>query len=113
MYEPVGQLSPHYMNQAHNDLLQLAIEGGVPALAVLFAGLGWFCSASWRLWHSTDRGAQRATVYLGCSIGLWFAASLVDYPLRTPFAAMIVALLTAELSFLSTRAPLKSDGSGQ
>lgn len=101
MYEPAEVLTQRYMNQAHNDPLQLAIEGGLPALAILVAAIVWLGGFVLRLARQGREG-RLAAVFFGGSIGLWFAASVVDYPLRTPLAAMLVATLTAQFCFLST-----------
>lgn len=103
IYEPSEALSTRYMNQAHNDLLQLVLEGGLPALAILLVALGWLILSCWRLWRSSPREGRMAALFFGGSIALWLAASLVDYPLRTPLVATLVAILTAQLAFLSTR----------
>lgn len=102
-YEPMEHLTPQYMNQAHNDPVQLLIEGGLPAAAIMAAGLLWLGRSGWRVWHSEKgRGPTMAVFYCG-SILLWLVASVVDYPLRTPLAAMLIAALTAQLGILSTR----------
>jgi O-antigen ligase len=104
MFEPGSLLAPRYMNQAHNDFLQVAIEGGLPALAVFVVGLIWYWRCCWRLWRSGEPRGQTHAVFFVGSLLLWLAASTVDYPLRTPLAMMLVAALTAQLSFLSTTA---------
>jgi O-antigen ligase len=102
LYEPPGMLTARYMNQAHNDLLQIIIEGGLPALAILLAGLTWLVGAIWQVFRSPRADDRKLAVFCGGSIALWLAAGLVDYPLRTPLAAMLVAILTAHLGALST-----------
>lgn len=104
IYEPADLLNSRYLNQAHNDLLQLVIEGGIPALLVLLAALAWFAGCLWQAWRSRGQEERLAALFFGGSIALWLAASLPDYPLRTPLAAALVAALTAQLSMLSTRA---------
>jgi O-antigen ligase len=101
MYEPAEMLTRRYMNQAHNDPLQLVIEGGLPAVAILLAALAWLALAVWQVGRQGREGQLAAAFYSG-SIALWLAASVVDYPLRTPLAAMLVAALTAQLCFRST-----------
>jgi O-antigen ligase len=101
-FEPAGMLTSRYMNQAHNDLIQLAIEGGFPAMAILLMALLWLAYSCWKLWHSSQREMQITAVFYGGSVLLWLAASVVDYPLRTPLAAMLVATLTTQLAMLST-----------
>lgn len=103
-YEPAQLLTSRYMNQAHNEPMQLLIEGGLPALAIVLAALAWLVVACWRLFVGQGRDGKLAAAYFGGSIVLWLAAGLVDYPLRTPLAAALVAALTAQLSFLSKAA---------
>jgi O-antigen ligase len=102
MYEPANLLSSRYMNQAHNDFLQVAIEGGVLAVAVFVLGLVWYLRRCWRLWRSGRPDGQAHAGFFAGSLLLWLAASAVDYPLRTPLAAMLVVALTAHLSYLSS-----------
>ena len=82
IYEPTALLIPHYINQAHNDWAQLVIEGGLPATILLLLLIGWILSAVWALIIRRDTlilGMFWMTVVIVIS-----AASLVDYPLRTP-----------------------------
>lgn len=101
-YEPAGMLTSRYMNQVHNDLLQIAIEGGLPALSVLVVALFWLVRTIWRVGRLRP-GGKNLAVFLSGSMVVWLAASLVDYPLRTGLAAALVATLTAWLSMLSTQ----------
>lgn len=103
MYEPVEHLTPQYMNLAHNDPVQLVIEGGVLGAAIMIVGLLWLGRAGWRVWRSQGTTGPAATVFYCGSIALWLTASLVDYPLRTPLGATMFAALTAQLAILSTR----------
>lgn len=115
MYEPAEHLTPQYMNLAHNDPVQLVIEGGVLGAAIMIAGLLWLGRAGWRVWRSQGTTGPAATVFYCGSIALWLTASLVDYPLRTPLGATMFAALTAQLAILSTRGHSKTaavDGRG-
>ena len=82
IFEPTSLLIPPYINQAHNDWAQLVIEGGLPAIVFLLFTLGWILSILRRIIVS------RGTLALGVfwiTVGLVLAAaSVVDYPLRTP-----------------------------
>jgi O-antigen ligase len=95
-FEPQSNLGPSYFNHAHNDFVEIVLEGGIATLAILATFLGWF---SWRAWticrSKTSRMDSellmaRAAVF-GCVI--LGASSFVDYPLRTPLLAAIFALL--------------------
>lgn len=100
-YEPASLLSRRYMNQAHNDLFQLVIEGGIPALLILAAALAWLVRAGVRAFRRHHGQARVMTVFLLGSLGIWLGASLFDYPLRTPLGAVLFGCLTALLSLHS------------
>lgn len=99
-YEPDSALRPSYFNHAHNDLLELALTGGVLALLVLAAFLIWYARAAikaFRPWRTPNRDALVRRAGAIC-IGLLLAASLVDYPLRT---GMLSVLLMVAASWLA------------
>lgn len=94
--EPVNLLSLQYLNHAHNDYLELLIDGGFPALLLL---VGWGVI----VWRAAKRGWQHEqsapTDRIGILVSLMMlaifaAASLVDYPLRTPALAAMATLAT-------------------
>ena len=92
-YEPTASLTTSYLNQAHNDIAQIAIEAGLPAILLVLLFLGWLTARSWRLWSrrilsSTDLlGRAGSTIVL-----LVLVSSFVDYPLRTPSMEAVLAL---------------------
>lgn len=98
-FESTEDLSPQYMNHAHNDLAEIVVEGGLPALLFLAAFLIWL-GLSWRsAWsRKADRlpGSDEARL---CAIlvVLPLTASLTDYPLRTPLMACAIAIAGAIL----------------
>jgi hypothetical protein len=103
-FEPHALLSTIYMNQAHNEPLQLAIEGGVPALALLAGFAGWWGRAVWRATRrdpaaTPDRGGRRRAMALAAATVtlILMISSLVDYPLRTPLLGALFAVACVEL----------------
>lgn len=112
VYETAGVLSPRYMNQAHNDFLQLAIEGGIPAIAIAVIAVVWYFWRCLRLWTSGNSNGKSHAIFFAGSLVLFLGASIVDYPLRTPLAAMLLAALTAQLCFLSTPGRSRRDAPG-
>lgn len=90
-FEPDAALSPLYFNRAHNDLIELALTGGMPALLVLGAFLIWWGRRSIAAFYSYREDSQSALFARtgAMIIFLLFAASLVDYPLRTPLMSVI------------------------
>lgn len=93
LHEPFALLKLTFFNQAHNDYLGIALDGGVPGLAVLAAGLLWWLIATIGVWR---RPASEA-VFLGrlgsATILLVLIASVTDYPARTPtvMALLVIA----------------------
>ncbi|CAM3177666.1 hypothetical protein SPAN111604_08610 [Sphingomonas antarctica] len=98
-YESFDQLRLTYLNAAHNDLFQLAIEGGLPGLALLIGYIVAIVRGTINAWRTGGSDLSRAA-----SIGIWLllAASLFDYPLRTPLLSSLLAVLTV---WLLTTAP--------
>ncbi len=100
--EPDALLSPSILNQAHNDLLQIVLEGGLLGLLLLSGALVWLTRAFVRLWVA--RGSHPVLIYgrAACvSLVLIVAASAVDYPLRTPTMMAVTAALVFQFLALS------------
>jgi O-antigen ligase len=98
-FEPNALLSTIYLNQAHNEPLQLVIEGGAPALILLLVfGWWWVRTATRIVRHRSSapqRGLPRAAVVI---TALLMLSSLVDYPLRTPLLAALFAFGCVEMA---------------
>jgi len=82
LYEDHDRLDPTtYVNHAHNDYVELALETGVPGLILLSLFLGWWARAAWQAWRPADRDPYaRAASVASAAI---LVHSLVDFPLRT------------------------------
>jgi exopolysaccharide production protein ExoQ len=87
--ERLEVLDPYVPNRVHNDYLELALEGGLPALAIL-AVIGVILAfAVWRSWR--ERPQERHLTVLGIVILLVTALhSFVDYPLRSMALACLI-----------------------
>jgi hypothetical protein len=91
----------HFVDFAHNDYLQLAVEGGLPFL--LLAGLALTLAASSvrRLLRRLrdDPASPWAVLQASCALGLLAVLlhSLVDFNLRIPANAMVAAFLAGVL----------------
>jgi O-antigen ligase len=87
------EVGPTYLNEAHNDYLQLLLEGGWAAVLLCAVVVAAVTMASVRVWRrgsgSQGRFAKAATVGL-LVIGVH---SVVDYPLRTPAIAVLATFL--------------------
>jgi len=96
IYEPPKLLMPSYVNQAHNDWTQLIIEGG--AMAGLLA-VGLFAWVAKQIAAIAAHRALRANAIFWMSIfAVVGAASLIDYPLRTPLFQLVSVWLLVALS---------------
>lgn len=93
--ETPDTLTSGFTNQAHNDWLEVLLEYGVLALLPA-AALGLLIRQALR-----HVGGQRAL--LGLAVIVLLAASVVDYPLRTPALQTLMALLLASLLLRSGR----------
>ena len=93
-FEPFEMLSSSYMNQAHSDLLQLVIEAGAFGLALLLVYLVWWGRRTIALWRAApDRAAPPLLGRLGSvATGMILLSSLAEYPLRTPFFAVLFVI---------------------
>jgi O-antigen ligase len=113
-YEPDALLDPTYINHAHNDLLELVMTGGLPALAVLFALIYWLYGRSRDLPRRRTGSTRERYALLGFAmIVLALLASLVDYPLRTPLHAMLFAFACGWLAQGRAASDEKPDRSDQ
>jgi hypothetical protein len=97
-FEPDALLSTIYMNQAHNEPMQLAIEGGVPALLLLGLFLCWWTMAALRVVRA-DVPFKRRTMGIAAVVvtAILMMSSLVDYPLRTPLLGAVFAIACVEM----------------
>ena len=92
-FEPAELSLPSYVNQAHNDFLQLVIEGGLPAI-LLFLALVYFVGRSIFRIVKIDGFASALPIFWISVIGIVASASVIDYPVRTPiFQAVLIWLL--------------------
>lgn len=94
MFEPDVDLDRGFFNNAHNDLIELIITGGLPALALLAGFMAWLIArlvAAIRSGGAIDAVTERGWIGLAV-IALLLAASLFDYPLRTPLLSMVFAI---------------------
>jgi O-antigen ligase len=91
--EPRDLLATYYINHAHNDWLELWLDGGIPALALAALFLLWFFGSSLRVWFTRSLSAQSASMGRAGStvIFLLLLHSIVDYPLRTTALMVLFA----------------------
>lgn len=90
-------LSPYYLNHAHNDFLEIVLDGGLLAAILIGGSLFWWIIASARVWRSQATQAILFGRTGSAMLGLTFMASAVDYPARTP---MIMATTVVAAAWL-------------
>jgi O-antigen ligase len=107
MHETPATMLSAYVNHAHNDWLELWLEGGFPAAMLMAAFIILFLWQAARVWN--PNGAYASHVLpRAASIGVLVLLlhSLVEYPLRMPALASVFAfLLTVTLSPPGTSKP--------
>jgi len=90
-YEDPAQVEMTYMNHAHNEYLQIALETGVPGLLLLAMFFQWWMRRTFSVWRDSEHGdvfAQAATIASAAIL----VHSIVDYPLRTTAVSSVFAL---------------------
>lgn len=108
IHEPAGMLAPSYVNQAHNDLLQMVIEGGLPALAIALGILVWLVRIAVSLWRSGIANRRVLAIAASGTVACIVLASAVDYPLRAPLFQVIAVWLLCAFATLA-RQPAFTD----
>jgi O-antigen ligase len=109
-FETGADVIAMYINHAHNDWLELWLEGGWPVLLLIAALLAWLARAGVRAWRAKgsgdlpaiDRTLPRAATIV---VVLLLAHSAVDYPLRTTAMMAVFAFCAALLTPAPTRKP--------
>lgn len=94
--EPLRMLAATYVNRAHDDWLELWLNGGVPAVALAAAFLLWFGRSASRVWLARSPLGMSAAAADFARAGsvvilLLLLHSIVDYPLRTTALMVIFA----------------------
>ena len=112
-FETVARLRFGYLNNAHNDYLQLLIEAGLAAVVGLAMFLPFAALILWSAWQDRQRMIRsRRPLALagGTAIVVLLVHSLVDYPLRGAGLSAIFALSCATLARYWAYRPRRSVG---
>lgn len=92
--EPGGLLIAQYMNQAHNDWIDILLTGGIPAMALAVTACGAWAFRAFQVFSDSSRDAWQPLRKAALVVLLIFAiASASDYPLRTPALACFFMLV--------------------
>lgn len=100
-FEKVDDAFGAYVNRAHNDVLEVILEAGLPALALMSIFLLWLIRRTIALWRAKPPPGGEIDLLLAqasaLALALLAAHSFVDYPLRTAammaFSSFAAALL--------------------
>ncbi|WP_315764583.1 O-antigen ligase family protein [Sphingomonas sp. Y38-1Y] len=92
-FEPLGEVNRLYVNHAHNDYLELALEGGLLGLGLAGLAVAAVIVAAVRAWQRAARRERSTIVVALAGLGVILAWSLVDYPLRMTALAGLAGLL--------------------
>jgi len=99
MFERSHEITNELVNNAHNDWLELLLEGGLPAGLIMGAWVIWLAgkSVSPASVAADDRSAQ--PLVIAASVSLWLLAlhSLAEYPVRTAALGTLFAFSCALL----------------
>jgi O-antigen ligase len=101
--EPYYLLRTTYFNHAHNDILEVILDGGLAAIIVLSAAFFWWLAASRRVWFARPDPAIVNGRLGSAIILLTVLASTIDYPARTPLMMAIIVVAAGWLSAGSKR----------
>lgn len=96
MHETPSTMISNYINHAHNDWLELWLEGGLPAAFLMACFIMLFLWQAVRVWNPEGPYAAHALTR-AASIGVLalLLHSFVEYPLRMPALACVFAVLLA------------------
>lgn len=105
--ERLEVVDPTLPNRAHNDFLELAIEGGLPGVLILLVIGAILLHAALRALRSEPEERRVQTLFAVAALFLLMLHSLVDYPLRS----MALAAVSAAAAGILFRARPKRTGS--
>jgi O-antigen ligase len=91
-FEPDTMLSTFYVNEAHNEYLQVVAEGGIFGAMLMGAAILWFAMRTVQVWRAPSSSRIRLARMATFLIGMTLIAIVVDYPTRTPMIMTIVAI---------------------
>jgi O-antigen ligase len=105
IHEPFALLKLTYFNQAHNDFLGVALDGGLAGVALLGAGVFWWLVATVHAWRAPANEAVSQARLGSAIILLVLVASGTDYPARTPTIMAVLVIAGVWLSRARTVGP--------
>ncbi len=92
--EDPAATTTQWVNHAHSDIAEIALETGIPGILLLLALLWWWGRRAYAIWIRDEQPDHfaRAAVIASAAI---IAHSFVDYPLRTAAISTLFAVCLA------------------
>lgn len=94
---PPAQQQSFYVNHAHNDYLEVAVEGGWPAIGWAIALVVWWLWCTWAAWRQPVNGHTLARA-ASLALLLLMLHAVIDYALRTSAMLAVAGLLCATMT---------------
>lgn len=98
IFEPSETLGPFYVNHAHNDYLELLMEGGAVAAAVVALAVGFIFYRAIDALFVRGPGGNLFVVAAAAVVLALLVHSALEYPLRLHALAAVMVLACATLS---------------
>ena len=114
LYENPETVTATFVAKAHNDYLQVIMEGGLLGGALLVFALYWYGSTFFKIWGKS-RGGSKVALRKFASVAVLaiMLHSIVDYPARTPAIAAVFGLCIALMVLPESRGSSKSGSKAQ
>ena len=99
LFEGDDEVPGTYVNHAHNEYLQIALEFGAPGVLLIAAFLVWFVTSLRSIWFTRQEFGSLLRIKMGASVVLCVPLlhSILDYPMRAPAVACLAAACIAVL----------------
>lgn len=96
--ESLGAVGSSILNHAHNEYIELLLEGGVQTIVLLAIFVGFMVYCGVKLVRSNPK-MERASISFAAATGIliFLLFSLVDYPLRMPALSCVFAVFCSLL----------------
>jgi O-antigen ligase len=95
-FEDAGTVDRFFVNHAHNDYLEIAVEGGIPAALLVAAFLLWWAGRARDVWKSSGGAVEQKAASIASAAILLH--SVFDFPLRTSAITAVLAMCLALLA---------------
>jgi len=86
--ERLETVGPLYLNNVHNDYVEIWLEAGWAGVLLMIAFVAWWFTKTVHAW-SALRGADLLPLAASLATGAVMIHSIVDYPLRSPAIAVL------------------------